>query len=80
MIVRRLSPQEDKLDPGEVAQQELPSLAHYLGWLAGSMHRRGAIGSLGRAWPVAEREALLERAITLAGIHEAAHLAYVSIR
>lgn len=80
MIVRRLSPQEDKLDPGEVAADELAPLAHYLGWLAGGMHRRGAIGSLGRAWPTAEREALLERAITLAGIHEAAHLAYVSIR
>lgn len=79
MLVRRLSPQEDKLDPDEVLPGELEPLAYYLGWLAGRMHRRGAVGSLGRAWPASERGALLERAITLAGIHEAAHLAYVSM-
>ncbi len=79
MLVRRLSPQEDKLDPSEVEADELEPLARHVGWLAGRMHRRGAIGTLGRAWPAAERTALLERAITLVGIHEAAYLAYVSM-
>ena len=78
MLVRRLSPQEDKLDPNEVDPSELESLATYLGWLAGRMHRRAKVGSLGRAWSTQERGAMLERAIALAGIHEAAHLAYVS--
>lgn len=78
MLVRRLSPQEDKLDPAKVDPDELEPLAHYLGWLAGRLHRRGAVGSLGRAWPTRERVAILERAIVLAGIHEAAHLAYVA--
>ena len=79
MLVRRLSPQEDKMDPSDVAPSELDALATYLGWLAGRMHKKGAVGSLGRAWPVPERTAMLERAIALAGIHEAAHLAYVSM-
>jgi uncharacterized protein (DUF2252 family) len=78
MLVRRLSPQEDKLDPGEVETSELGGLAHYVGWLAGRMHRRGAVGSLGRGWTEADRRAMRERAITLAGIHESMHLAYVS--
>jgi uncharacterized protein (DUF2252 family) len=79
ILVRRLSPQEDKLDPSEVDLSELDGLAHYVGFLAGRMHRRGAVGSLGKSWPAAERRAVLERAITLAGIHEAAYLAYVSL-
>jgi uncharacterized protein (DUF2252 family) len=79
MLVRRLSPQEDKMDPSDVEPSELDALANYLGWLAGRMHKKGAVGGLGRAWPQPERIALLERAIALAGIHEAAHLAYVSL-
>jgi uncharacterized protein (DUF2252 family) len=79
MLVRRLSPQEDKMDPSDVEPSELDALATYLGWLAGRMHKKGAVGSLGRAWPAPERTAMLERAIALAGIHEAAHLAYVSL-
>jgi uncharacterized protein (DUF2252 family) len=79
MLVRRLSPQEDKLDPNELDERELDPLAHHLGWLAGRMHRQGAIGPLGRAWSTADRRLLLEQAITLAGLHEALHLAYVSI-
>jgi len=78
MLVRRLSPQEDKLDPAEVPAGELASVAHHLGWLAGRMHRQGAVGKLGRcAGP--EQRAVLERAIVLAGLHEAIHLAYVSL-
>lgn len=80
MLVRRLSPQEDKLDPAEEGDDEREPLAHYLGWIAGRMHRRGAVGPLGRAWPRSERDALLERAITLAGLHEAIQLAYVALR
>lgn len=78
MLVRRLSPQEDKLDPAELDAAELGPVAHHLGWLAGRMHRRGASGSLGR-FRESDQRALLERAIVLAGIHEAIHLAYVSL-
>lgn len=79
VLVRRLSPQEDKLDPAEVPVEELGGVAEHLGWLAGRMHRRGATGSLGR-FREPDRRALLERAIVLSGLHEAIHLAYVSLR
>lgn len=79
MLVRRLSPQEDKLDPRRVEAAELGPLAAYVGALAGVLHRRGAKGRPPRAWSPGDRLALVERAITLAGIHEAAYLAYVSM-
>jgi hypothetical protein len=79
MIVRRLSPQEDKLDPTKIEPSELDRVAHYVGWLAGRMHRAGALGPLGRAWSATERRAVLGRAIILAGIHESAFLAYASL-
>jgi uncharacterized protein (DUF2252 family) len=79
MLVRRLSPQEDKLDPRRVEATELSPLATYVGALAGAMHRRGARTKKPRAWSPGDRLALVERAITLAGIHEAAYLAYVSM-
>ncbi len=42
LFVRRLLPQEDKLDLTRLRPEELPELARYLGALLGSAHRRGA--------------------------------------
>ena len=76
LLGRRLSPQEDKLDLTRIHGEDLPPLARYLGGLLGNAHRRGGCRTLRRAWPAAERRALVERAIRLAGLHEATYLAY----
>ncbi|MEO7032408.1 MAG: DUF2252 family protein [Polyangiaceae bacterium] len=75
MFVRRLLPQEDKLDLTRVAATELPELARYLGTLLGSVHRRGARSLPSSRWDDAALSALTERAIVVAGVHEAAYLA-----
>jgi uncharacterized protein (DUF2252 family) len=85
MFVRRLAPQEDKLEllhvdhEGNVAHtirhEDLEPLAQNLGSLLGRAHRRGALRMPKRAWKVAEREKIVERAIVIAGIHEAVYLA-----
>jgi uncharacterized protein (DUF2252 family) len=76
MFVRRLAPQEDKLDLSHIREDDLEPLAAYLGALTGAAHKRGATRPAKRAWKRAEQDALLERAIAVAGIHEAAYLAY----
>jgi uncharacterized protein (DUF2252 family) len=75
LIVRRLSPQEDKLDLTRLDPAELEPLAAYLGALLGLAHRRGATKPLTSAWSGAEQTALLDTAIVIAGIHEASYLA-----
>lgn len=42
MLVRRVSPQEDKIDLALLADDEWEVLARYLGALTGAAHRRGA--------------------------------------
>jgi uncharacterized protein (DUF2252 family) len=79
MIVRRLSPQEDKLDLTTVALRDLEPLAAYLGALTGTSHRRGADKPPKRPWKKKETTQILDHAITLAGIHEAAYLAYFKL-
>jgi uncharacterized protein (DUF2252 family) len=76
MLGRRLSPQEDKLDLTRINGVDLPPLARYLGALLGNAHRRGGARVERRAWSDAARRALVTRAIRLAGVHEAAYLAY----
>jgi uncharacterized protein (DUF2252 family) len=76
MFVRRLAPQEDKLDLTRIAKGELLGLSSYLGALMGRAHRHGAKSAGKDAWSQDEQEALIERAITLAGVHEAAYLAF----
>ncbi|WP_394828277.1 DUF2252 family protein [Pendulispora albinea] len=78
MLVRRLAPQEDKLNLAQVPDAELESLARYLGALTGAAHRRGALRPA-RAWTRAACEKLLHRAFELAGVHEAVYLAYVRL-
>jgi uncharacterized protein (DUF2252 family) len=75
IFVRRLMPQEDKLDLGKLKSENLPGLARYLGFLLGSAHRRGATKTPDEPWRRREREMLVDRAITIAGVHEATYLA-----
>ena len=75
LFVRRLLPQEDKLDLARLRADELPDLAHYLGALLGAAHRRGATSAPPALWSAAERGLLTEHAIVIAGLHEAAYLA-----
>jgi len=76
MFVRRLTPQEDKLDLASLASVDLEPLARHLGALLGVAHRTGAKRAARRAWTAGDRAGLVARAIALAGMHEAMYLAY----
>jgi uncharacterized protein (DUF2252 family) len=73
MFVRKLSPQEDKLNLRRLKQQDLPSLATYLGALLGSAHARAATKAPKR-WAASDLALIREHSIALAGIHEAVYL------
>lgn len=75
LFVRRLLPQEDKLDLTRLQPAELPELARHLGALLGSVHRRGAVRTPATPWTASEQATLTEHAIVIAGLHEAAYLA-----
>lgn len=75
MLVRRLTPQEDKLELAKIPGRELDALARYLGALTGRAHRRGATKIPKGSWKDAELAEVLEHAIRLAGIHESTYLA-----
>ena len=74
MFVRKLSPQEDKLNLRRLRGEDLPALATYLGALLGSAHARAAT-KLPKRWAASDLATLRTHAITLAGIHEAIYLA-----
>jgi uncharacterized protein (DUF2252 family) len=76
MFVRRLMPQEDKLDLATIADDELEPLARHLGALLGAAHRRSARRMPRRPWSEEDGAVLLARAMALAGAHEAMYLAY----
>lgn len=73
VLVRRLTPQEDKLSLARLKPEDLPGLASYLGALLGSAHRRGRSRDF-PAWTPRDCAGILERAVVLAGIHEAVYL------
>jgi uncharacterized protein (DUF2252 family) len=73
---RRLWPQEDRLDWSHVKKDELPLLSRHLGWITGRAHARALATPLRQLWTASDRRALVERAIRLAGLHEAIYLAY----
>lgn len=73
VLVRRLTPQEDKLSLSRLEPKQLGPLAVYLGALLGCAHRRGREGEFA-PWSEADRAAILQRAVTMAGIHEAVYL------
>jgi uncharacterized protein (DUF2252 family) len=79
MFVRRLSPQEDKLDLGHLRTIDLEPLARHLGALLGVAHRRRATKVPSKPWSEKDRGRLLARAIALAGMHEAMYLAYCNL-
>ena len=79
MFVRRLAPQEDKLDLTKLQTSDMEPLARHLGALLGAAHRRGAKRIPRKAWRDEDRALLLERAIALAGMHEAMYLAYCQL-
>ncbi len=76
MLVRRLAPQEDRVDVSEAGPDDAEAFVIYLGGAMGAAHRRGAVGPA-VPWTSAQRERLVDAAITLAGVHEAAYLAYL---
>ena len=73
MFVRKLSPQEDKLNLRRLKGADLPSLATYLGALLGSAHARAAT-KVPKRWAAADLATIRAHAIALAGIHEAIYL------
>jgi uncharacterized protein (DUF2252 family) len=79
MFVRRLAPQEDKLDLETLRDVDLDPLASYLGALTGRAHARGATKTPRDPWTEEERAGIVDRAIAIAGIHEATYLALCKI-
>jgi uncharacterized protein (DUF2252 family) len=75
MVVRRLTPQEDKLDLKRLRAEDLPSLAGHLGGLLGAAHARAATRPSRARWTPRDLREIRERAVTMAGIHEAVYLA-----
>ena len=74
LFVRRLTPQEDKLDLGGLEAESLAPLALYLGALVGAAHARGSGNKNFQAWSERERSDLVRRAARLASLHEAIYL------
>jgi uncharacterized protein (DUF2252 family) len=84
MFVRRLAPQEDKLAltrtnrHGDVEhaihQEDMAPLAAHLGGLLGRAHRRGSGSKRTKPWSRAELQGIVDRAIAIAGVHEAVYL------
>jgi uncharacterized protein (DUF2252 family) len=75
MLVRRLAPQEDKLDLRHLADLELPALVRSLGATVGEAHARAAGKSL-PPWTAAASERMIDRALLMAGLHESVYLAW----
>lgn len=74
VFVRRLTPQEDKLDLCHLKAESLSSLALYLGALVGAAHARAAGPAIPAAWSESDRSELVRRAARLASLHEAIYL------
>lgn len=79
MFVRRLAPQEDKLELVQLASSQLEPLVRHLGWQLGQAHRRGVTRAPEEVWTREQRAGLLNRAVALAGAHEAMYLAYCAL-
>ena len=77
LLVRRLMPQEDRLSLDALQPGQRPTVLRYLGTLTGALHRRGA--KRAPRWRESEASVLLDNAITLAGLYEAAALHYAAL-
>jgi uncharacterized protein (DUF2252 family) len=79
MLLRRLSPQEDKLDLGGVSDPEFSRLGAYLAGHLALCHRRAGIRELGREPGRDVRDALVSSSVLLAQLTRAVHVAYVHL-
>jgi len=77
LLVRRLMPQEDRLALDHLPGSQRTPVLRYLGALTGALHRRGA--KRAPRWKAAEASVLLDNAVTLAGLYEAAALHYAAL-
>ena len=77
LLVRRLMPQEDRLSLDKLPTAQQEPVLRYLGALAGALHRRGA--KKAPRWSRDEAEVLLDNAVTVAGVYEAAALHYAAL-
>jgi hypothetical protein len=80
MFVRRLSPQEDKLNVGRLKERHLEAVASYLGALLGRAHRRGALHPPRAPWSERDRAGIVDRAVRMADLHDAAYLELIRHR
>jgi hypothetical protein len=77
LLVRRLTPQEDRLDWTTLpAGQRIPTLA-FLGGLTAAAHRRGRRRKL-PPFDAADARLVLRNSAELAGLHEAVALAHAT--
>jgi uncharacterized protein (DUF2252 family) len=74
LLVRRLMPQEDRLSLPHLPPAQRETVLRYLGALTGALHRRGA--KRAKPWALDKAQVLLDNAVTLAGLYEAAALHY----
>jgi uncharacterized protein (DUF2252 family) len=77
MLVRRLTPQEDKVDLENFPKTELDALARLLGALIGRAHVRSATRAA--TWNESDQRHIIDSASRLAGMHEAAYLAFCQL-
>jgi uncharacterized protein (DUF2252 family) len=75
MFVRRLAPQEDRINLSNLKFRDLSDVASYFGALTGAAHRRGSDGTE-PLWNEGECEQLLDCALRMAGIHEETYYAF----
>lgn len=75
LLVRRLTPQEDKLDVAKLSRETFAKLVPYLGALLGAAHARAATKAAKPHRKVDQTD-LADRAIVMAGLHETAFLSY----
>jgi uncharacterized protein (DUF2252 family) len=79
MFVRRLAPQEDKIDLAKIHSDDLEPLARHFGALLGEAHRRGATHVPKKPWSAREQAIVLAHAIDLAGVHQSVYLAHCAL-
>jgi len=77
VLVHPLYAGEDKLSADDLAPDALEDTLRYLGFLAGEVHRRAATQSA--RWSTAQRRAVLDAAVGLAGLHAQAFLEFCQL-
>ena len=76
MFVRRLTPQEDRVNIRGLDFATLSELASYFAALTGAAHRRGSTRAPQPQWGRTESGRVLDSVLVIAGIHESAYSAY----